>query len=113
MEPRDLARFFPSILGWNLLLFTALNTYNRALIMVSAWVLEGIRLVHRCYKTLLSPLLGGRCRFHPSCSDYALEALEQHGLVWGAALAVRRLLRCHPWCQGGSDPVPPRILPGV
>lgn len=61
----------------------------------------------RGYQYLISPLLGPRCRFHPSCSHYAIEALQQHGLLRGLWLTLRRLLRCHPWHAGGHDPVPP------
>jgi hypothetical protein len=61
----------------------------------------------RVYQYLISPLLGPRCRFHPSCSHYAVEAVEQHGALRGSWLALRRLLRCHPWHPGGYDPVPP------
>ena len=53
-----------------------------------------------------SPLLGPRCRFYPSCSQYALEAVRTHGSLRGSSLALRRLLRCHPWHAGGYDPVP-------
>jgi putative membrane protein insertion efficiency factor len=60
----------------------------------------------RAYQLTLSPLLGPRCRFYPSCSQYALEALRTHGSLRGCALALRRLLRCHPWHAGGYDPVP-------
>ena len=60
------------------------------------------------YQYLISPLLGPRCRFHPSCSHYAIEALEKHGLLRGLWLSLRRLLRCQPWPPGGYDPVPPR-----
>jgi uncharacterized protein len=59
------------------------------------------------YKLLLSPVIGPRCRFLPTCSDYALEALQVHGLFCGSSLALRRLLRCHPWGGSGYDPVPP------
>ncbi|MDR0716110.1 MAG: membrane protein insertion efficiency factor YidD, partial [Azoarcus sp.] len=52
--------------------------------------------------------LGPRCRFYPSCSDYALEAIAVHGICKGGLLALARILRCHPWHPGGSDPVPPR-----
>lgn len=58
------------------------------------------------YRYLLKPWLGNVCRFEPSCSAYALAALQQHGAAAGAYLAARRILRCHPWCDGGCDPVP-------
>jgi uncharacterized protein len=60
----------------------------------------------RVYKAALSPWLGPHCRFHPSCSVYAMEALHCHGVGKGLWLATRRLLRCHPWNPGGFDPVP-------
>lgn len=61
----------------------------------------------RLYQLVVSPLLGPRCRFYPSCSAYAVEALRAHGALRGSWLAVRRLGRCHPWNPGGPDPVPP------
>ena len=64
-------------------------------------------LLIRAYRWLISPLLGPRCRFYPSCSSYAEEALRMHGLLRGSGLAVRRLARCHPLNPGGYDPVPP------
>lgn len=64
----------------------------------------------RAYRFFLKPWLGNACRFEPTCSQYALTALEQHGALKGGALATGRLLRCHPWCDGGCDPVPPRRL---
>ena len=62
----------------------------------------------RLYKLLLSPLFTGSCRYVPSCSDYAAEAIRQYGLGTGMWLALKRLSRCHPFCAGGYDPVPPR-----
>ena len=64
------------------------------------------------YRYLLKPWLGNACRFEPSCSQYALDALRRHGAVAGGSLAAGRLLRCHPWCDGGLDPVPARA-PGL
>ena len=60
----------------------------------------------RGYQLVLSPLLGNHCRFYPSCSQYAREAIERHGVPRGLWLAIRRLSRCHPWHPGGLDPVP-------
>ena len=60
----------------------------------------------RAYQWFISPLLGPHCRFYPSCSQYAREAIERHGTLRGSGLALRRLLRCHPWHPGGVDPVP-------
>ena len=65
------------------------------------------------YRLLLSPWLGSSCRFEPTCSAYALGALERHGAAAGSYLTLRRLARCHPWCEGGHDPVPdqrPRLF---
>ena len=58
------------------------------------------------YRLLISPSLGSNCRFEPSCSVYSLQALDQHGALAGSYLTLRRLVRCHPWCDGGHDPVP-------
>ena len=63
----------------------------------------------RIYQRMVSPMLGPRCRFYPSCSQYAIEALETHGMLRGLWLALRRLLRCHPLHHGGFDPVPPAL----
>lgn len=60
------------------------------------------------YRNLLSPMLGPRCRYLPSCSAYAVEAITVHGAAKGSALAAARVCRCHPWAAGGLDPVPPR-----
>jgi len=65
------------------------------------------------YRLLLSPWLGSSCRFTPTCSVYSIEALEKHGAAAGTYLTVARLARCHPWCDGGHDPVPlekPRLF---
>ena len=59
------------------------------------------------YRLLLSPLLGPSCRFYPTCSAYAAEAIEKHGALRGTWLALRRISKCHPWHAGGVDPVPP------
>ena len=67
------------------------------------WLLIGFL---RAYRLLISPLYGQVCRYHPSCSAYALEAVTTHGSLRGTWLAVRRLGRCHPWAAGGYDPVP-------
>lgn len=74
------------------------------------WFLVGLV---RAYRLLLSPWLGSSCRFEPTCSAYALQALTQHGGLTGARLSAGRLLRCQPWCAGGHDPVPdtpPRLF---
>ncbi|HRF62242.1 MAG TPA: membrane protein insertion efficiency factor YidD [Candidatus Competibacter sp.] len=60
----------------------------------------------RVYQLFFSPLLGNHCRFYPSCSQYAREAVERYGVIRGVWLAIRRVLRCHPWHPGGFDPVP-------
>ena len=65
------------------------------------WLLKG-------YRFAISPLYGQVCRFYPTCSAYALEAVTEHGALRGSWLAVRRIGRCHPWNPGGYDPVPPR-----
>ncbi|MBV7429846.1 membrane protein insertion efficiency factor YidD [Acidovorax sp. sif1233] len=61
------------------------------------------------YRLFLSPWLGSACRFEPTCSAYSLQALERHGAAAGSYLTVRRLVRCHPWCDGGHDPVPQQL----
>lgn len=68
-----------------------------------AWILS---LPVRLYRVTLSPLVGHGCRFQPTCSVYALEALERHGALRGGLLALRRIGRCHPWGASGYDPVP-------
>jgi putative membrane protein insertion efficiency factor len=68
----------------------------------------GLIAVIEAYQRWISPLLGPRCRYFPSCSQYAALAIERHGVVRGSYLTVRRLLRCHPFHTGGYDPVPER-----
>jgi putative membrane protein insertion efficiency factor len=65
----------------------------------------------RAYRFLISPMYGQVCRYYPTCSAYALEAVTVHGSIKGSWLALRRVLRCHPWTPGGYDPVPPRSEP--
>lgn len=60
----------------------------------------------KAYQLVLSPFFGQQCRFYPTCSQYALEAIQKHGALRGAYYTVRRLVRCHPWCAGGHDPIP-------
>jgi putative membrane protein insertion efficiency factor len=74
---------------------------------VSDAVVRVLLLPLRFYQRWISPALGPRCRFAPSCSHYAAEALQVHGPLRGSWLATRRVLRCHPWNPGGHDPVPP------
>jgi uncharacterized protein len=65
----------------------------------------------RAYKLGISPYLGQNCRFYPSCSEYAAEAIRQHGAAKGSMLAAKRLCKCHPWHAGGLDPVPNKVAP--
>ena len=67
---------------------------------------QSLLVLVRGYRFFLKPWLGNACRFEPTCSAYALAALQQHGAAAGAYLATRRILRCHPFCDGGCDPVP-------
>lgn len=72
------------------------------------WLITGLL---RLYKRLLSPLLPPSCRYVPTCSEYALEAVERHGAMRGGIMALVRILRCHPFARGGYDPVPQGLKP--
>ncbi len=73
----------------------------------SSWSMrQAVALLIRLYQLTVSPLLGPRCRFYPSCSQYAREAVVRFGVVRGGWLALKRIGRCHPWNPGGLDPVP-------
>ena len=73
------------------------------------WILVfGVRI----YQWTLRPLLGAQCRYTPTCSEYAIEALREHGAIRGSWMAARRIGRCHPFVRGGYDPVPPREKTG-
>ena len=69
---------------------------------------NALLLLIRAYQVTLSPFLGGHCRYEPTCSVYAIQAVQEHGPWRGSVLALKRLLRCHPFVKGGYDPVPPR-----
>ena len=87
-------------------------TFKRGLAFLELALLQALLLPVRLYRAFLSPVLPPACRFHPSCSQYALDALTTHGPFRGSWLAARRLMRCHPFHPGGLDPVsPPRAVP--
>jgi len=86
---------------------------TRALQALRSLPRQGLVALVLGYRMLLKPWLGNACRFEPTCSAYALEALRRHGAAAGSTLAAARVMRCHPWCQGGLDPVPqqpPRLF---
>ena len=60
----------------------------------------------KAYQLVLSPFFVQQCRFYPTCSQYSVEAIQKHGALLGSYYTIRRLLRCHPWCEGGHDPIP-------
>lgn len=73
---------------------------------MKSWLASPLIWLIRGYQLAISPMLGNHCRFEPSCSEYSMIALRRHGLLRGLWLAVRRIVRCHPWHPGGYDPVP-------
>ncbi len=79
--------------------------------MAGRFVANVIILCIRLYQRFISPLLGSQCRFYPTCSQYAIEALRTHGVIVGSAYTLWRIVRCQPFCQGGLDPVPPKDVP--
>ena len=81
---------------------------NGLIVKLTIAVTESLVLVIRLYQTVLSPLMGGQCRFTPTCSNYAIEAVRQFGAVKGGWLALKRILKCHPLGSKGYDPTPPR-----
>jgi putative membrane protein insertion efficiency factor len=84
----------------------SIRTPLRVVSTAAAWAL--LLPIH-AYRRLVSPFLAPRCRFHPTCSTYAVQAIRVHGPVKGTALAAWRVVRCNPWNLGGIDPVPPRL----
>lgn len=71
-----------------------------------AWLTKGLVWLIKAYQVTLSPYIGQQCRFAPTCSQYAIEALQKYGVFYGLFYAVKRLLKCHPWHAGGHDPIP-------
>lgn len=80
-----------------------MKTFRTFLFYLIGWPLIGLI---RIYQWVISPIIGPKCRYQPTCSHYAVEALKKHGLFKGFWLAIRRLARCHPWGRSGWDPVP-------
>jgi putative membrane protein insertion efficiency factor len=74
--------------------------------VLTEWPRIGLMGLVKAYRLLISPALGSNCRYEPTCSQYALDALKRHGAAAGTYLAVHRIVRCNPWCDGGCDPVP-------
>lgn len=73
-------------------------------------IAKSVVFLIKLYQYLVSPLLGNNCRFYPSCSEYAVQALQQHGCLCGSLLAVKRICKCQPFHSGGLDPVPDKCL---
>lgn len=80
--------------------------FRSAAIAAHSVLLRVLLVLIAAYRYLISPVIGPHCRYHPSCSEYAQEALAKHGAYLGTGLALKRVCRCHPWHPGGYDPVP-------
>ena len=76
---------------------------------ISLMITVVLTFIIRLYHLFISPILPASCRFYPTCSSYAIEALNRHGVFRGIYLTGKRILRCHPWCDGGYDPVPEKF----
>ena len=85
------------------------NIHRPVMQMINKSVTILLTLLVKIYQIGISPFIGNRCRYVPSCSSYAIEALESHGAICGSVLAARRICRCHPWASGGYDPVPQHL----
>ncbi len=73
-------------------------------------IAKSVVFLVKLYQYLVSPLLGNNCRFHPSCSEYTVEALQKHGCLYGFLLSIKRICKCQPFHSGGLDPVPDKCL---
>ncbi|MGQ0635893.1 MAG: membrane protein insertion efficiency factor YidD [Planctomycetaceae bacterium] len=89
---------------WALPKAIASSPWRRAAGVLLKLPANGLILLVRAYQIVLGPLLGGQCRFHPSCSEYFIGAVEKYGAISGATRGIWRILRCHPWHPGGYDP---------
>ena len=87
-----------------------MQALERDLETIGATHAQALHRIDRGYQFLISPMLGGHCRFYPSCSCYASPAIERYGVLRGGWLSLRRLSRCHPWSPGGLDPVPEQSI---
>jgi len=77
---------------------------------ISKWIREAAVFPILLYRKYISPLTGPHCKYYPTCSEYALTAIRKHGIIFGTALAIWRILRCNPWSKGGIDYVPERLF---
>lgn len=79
---------------------------NQIFLKVNLNLKKSILIIIRIYQKLISPFLGKNCRFYPTCSNYTYQAIEEHGIIKGSYLGIKRILKCHPFNEGGYDPVP-------